>query len=400
VSDGGAKASPWSQRTQWDLAETPWAQELARLRAAGVPLWDLTASNPTQCGFAYDAESILAPLNDPLALLYEPDPRGLRIAREAISLYYRDHGATVDSEQIILTTSTSEAYSFLFRLLCDPGDEVLIGQPGYPLFDFLARLDDVRLVPYELFYDHGWHLDLEALRRCVTPHTRAIVVVHPNNPTGHFTRPADRAALEALCREHRLALIVDEVFLDYGLAGQPSGESFARGEHAVPTFVLSGLSKVAALPQMKAAWIACFAEGAVQADALQRLEVISDTFLSMSAPIQRSIPRWLSGRATMQQQIRQRVQANLAVLDDVLLDQKLMSRLDVEAGWYAVLRVPGLKPEEETALDLLLQHAVVLHPGGFFGFVGQGWLVVSLLAREEAVKGGTEALSEHFSGHS
>jgi alanine-synthesizing transaminase len=400
VSDGGAKASPWSQRTQWDLAETPWAQELARLRAAGVPLWDLTASNPTQCGFAYDAESILTPLNDPLALLYEPDPRGLRIAREAISLYYRDHGATVDAEQIILTTSTSEAYSFLFRLLCDPGDEVLIGQPGYPLFDFLARLDDVRLVPYELFYDDGWHLDLEALRRCVTPHTRAIVVVHPNNPTGHFTRPADRAALEALCREHRLALIVDEVFLDYGLAGQPSGESFAREEHAVPTFVLSGLSKVAALPQMKAAWIACFAEGAVQAEALQRLEVISDTFLSMSAPIQRSIPRWLSGRATMQQQIRQRVQANLAVLDDVLLDQKLMSRLDVEAGWYAVLRVPGLKPEEETALDLLLQHGVVVHPGGFFGFVGQGWLVVSLLAREEAVKGGTEALSKHFNGHS
>jgi alanine-synthesizing transaminase len=400
VSDGGAKASPWSQRTQWDLAETPWAQQLARLRAAGVPLWDLTASNPTQCGFAYDVESILAPLNDPLAVLYEPDPRGLRIAREAISLYYHDHGATVDSEQIILTTSTSEAYSFLFRLLCDPGDEVLIGQPGYPLFDFLARLDDVRLVPYELFYDHGWHLDLEALRRCVTPRTRAMVVVHPNNPTGHFTRPADRAVLEALCREHRLALIVDEVFLDFGLPGQPRGESFARGEHAVTTFVLSGLSKVAALPQMKAAWIACFAEGAVQAEALQRLEVISDTFLSMSAPIQHAIPRWLTGRVAMQQQIRQRVQTNLAVLDDVLLGQKLMTRLDVEAGWYAVLRVPGLKPEEETARDLVLQHAVVVHPGGFFGFVGQGWLVVSLLAREEAVKRGAEAISKHFKGHS
>jgi alanine-synthesizing transaminase len=254
VSDGGAKGSFWSQRTQWDLAETAWAQQLARLRAAGSPLWDLTASNPTHCGFIYDAESILAPLNDPLALLYEPDPRGLRSAREAVSLYYRDHGAAVDSDQILLTTSTSEAYSFLFRLLCDPGDEVLIGQPGYPLFDFLARLDDVRLVPYELFYDHGWHLDLEALRRSVTPRTRAIVVVHPNNPTGHFTRPADRAALEELCREHRLALIVDEVFLDYGVAGQPGGESFAVGEHAVSTFVLSGLSKVAALPQMKAAW--------------------------------------------------------------------------------------------------------------------------------------------------
>jgi alanine-synthesizing transaminase len=398
VSEGGSKGSSWSQRTQWDLAETPWARQLARLRAAGAPLWDLTASNPTHCGFAYDAESILGPLNDPLALLYEPDPRGLRLAREAVSLYYRDHGAAVDPEHIFLTTSTSEAYSFLFRLLCDPGDEVLIGQPGYPLFDFLAQLDDVRLVPYELFYDHGWHLDLEALRRSVTPRTRAIVVVHPNNPTGHFTRPADRAALEELCREHRLALIVDEVFLDYGLAGKPRGESFAMGEHAVPTFVLSGLSKVAALPQMKAAWIACFANGAVQAEALQRLEVISDTFLSLSAPIQCAIPAWLGGRATLQQQIRQRVQGNLAVLDAVLLRQKLMTRLDVEAGWYAVLRVPGLKPEEETALDLLLQRAVVVHPGGFFGFRGQGWLVVSLLGRE--VQAGAEALSQHFNGHS
>ena len=190
----------------------------------------------------------------------------------------------VDPEQIFLTTSTSEAYSFLFRLLCDPGDEVLIGQPGYPLFDFLARLDDVRLVSYELFYDHGWHLDLEALRRRMTPRTRAIVVVHPNNPTGHFT---DRGAgaIEALCREHGLALIVDEVFLDYGLDGHKR-ESFATGSHPVPTFVLSGLSKVAALPQMKAAWIACFAEG----EAMQRLEVISDTFLSMSAPIQCALP--------------------------------------------------------------------------------------------------------------
>ena len=211
------------------MGETPWARELARLRAAGAQLWDLTASNPTACGFAYDAASILEPLDDPEALRYEPDPMGLRPAREAVSRYYRDHGAGVDAEQIFLTTSTSEAYSFLFRLLCDPGDEVLIGQPGYPLFDFLAQLDDVRLVPYELFYDHGWHLDLEALRRRVTPRTRAIAVVHPNNPTGHFTRDTERAAIEALCLEHGLALIVDEVFLDYRHAGREAGQSFATG---------------------------------------------------------------------------------------------------------------------------------------------------------------------------
>ena len=383
---------PWSTRTQWDMGETPWASELARLRAAGAPLWDLTASNPTACGFSFDAGSILDPLNNREALLYEPNPRGLLPAREAVSRYYRDHGARVDAEQIFLTASTSEAYSFLFRLLCDPGDEVLIGQPGYPLFDFLARLDDVRLVPYELFYDHGWHLDLQALKRRITPHTRAIAVVHPNNPTGHFTPDKERAALEAVCREHGLALIVDEVFLDYGLRGHEAGYSFARGSHAVPTFVLSGLSKVAALPQMKAAWMACFAEP----EALQRLEVIGDTFLSMSAPVQLALPAWLSNRAQPQEQIGKRVEHNLANLDAILLRQTLVSRLDVEAGWYVVLRVPGLQSEEETALELLRKRGVVVHSGGFFGFSGQGWLVVSLLTPEGEFNAGVEAIVTHF----
>jgi alanine-synthesizing transaminase len=392
VGEGSAKRFPWSTRTQWDMGETPWASELARLRAAGTRLWDLTASNPTACGFAYDAASILGPLSDPAALHYEPNPRGLRPAREAVSRYYGDHGASVDPEQIFLTTSTSEAYSFLFRLLCDPGDEVLIGQPGYPLFDFLAQLDDVRLVPYELFYDHGWHLDLQALRRRITPRTRAIAVVHPNNPTGHFTRDKERAAIEGLCREHGLALIVDEVFLDYGLAGHEVGRSFAAGGHVVPTFVLSGLSKVAALPQMKAAWIACFAEQ----EALQRLEVICDTFLSMSAPIQHALPAWLSQRRAPQAQIRERLERNLATLDGILHRQTLVTRLEIEAGWYAVLRVPGLQREEETALELLLERAVVVHPGGFFGFSGQGWLVVSLLAPEGEFTAGMEAIAAHF----
>jgi alanine-synthesizing transaminase len=393
VRDSSEKRFPWSARTQWDMGETPWASELARLRAAGTRLWDLTASNPTACGFTYDAASILGPLSDPEALHYEPNPKGLRPAREAVSRYYHDHGARVDPEQIFLTTSTSEAYSFLFRLLCDPGDEVLIGQPGYPLFDFLAQLDDVRLVPYELFYDYGWHLDLQALRRCVTSRTRAVAVVHPNNPTGHFTRDKERAAIEGLCREHGLALIVDEVFLDYGLAGHGAGQSYATGGHVVPTFVLSGLSKVAALPQMKAAWMACFAEQ----EALQRLEVICDTFLSMSAPIQHALPTWLSQRGAPQGQIRERLERNLATLDAILRRQTLVTRLEVEAGWYAVLRVPGLRTEEETALELLLERAVVVHPGGFFGFSGQGWLVVSLLAPEGDFAGGVEAIAAHFS---
>jgi alanine-synthesizing transaminase len=387
----GTRRSPWSERTQWDLVETPWARHLARLRAEGVQLWDLTASNPTQCGFEYHAASLLAPLSNPAVLHYDPNPKGLRTAREAVSLYYRDHGAAVDPEQILLTTSTSEAYSFLFRLLCDPGDEVLIGQPGYPLFDFLARLDDVRLISYQLFHDHGWHLDLEALRRSITPRTRAVVIVHPNNPTGHFTRQADRAALQALCREHGLALIIDEVFLDYALPGY-AGESFAAGSHPVPVFVLSGLSKVAALPQMKSAWIAAFAP----AEALQRLEVISDTFLSMSAPIQSALPAWLAGRAAPQQQIKQRLHANLAALDAILNRQTLVTRLEVEAGWYAVLRIPGVQPEEQTTLDLLLNRGVVVHPGGFYGFPGHGWLIVSLLPTEPDFRKGIAGIVEHF----
>ncbi len=386
----------WSARTRWDLAETPWARELARLRRAGAHLLDLTASNPTRCGFAYDAAATLDPLSDQTALTYEPDPRGLRSAREAVSGYYRDHGASVDPDQIFLTTSTSEGYSFLFRLLCDPGDEVLIGQPGYPLFDFLAQLDDVRLTPYELFYDHGWHIDLEGLRRRVTARTRAITLIHPNNPTGHFTREAEREAIQTFCRDHGLALIVDEVFLDYHLPGTAVGESFVAGSHPVPTFVLSGLSKIAALPQMKVSWIACLADE-VDGTGADRLEVIADTFLSASAPIQCACAAWLGGRGVLQRQIRERVERNLGVLDSILSQWSLVTRLAIEAGWYAVLRVPGLQAEEQTAMDLLVQRGVVVHSGGLFGFPGQGWLVVSLLGQENEFQGGIEAICAHFS---
>jgi alanine-synthesizing transaminase len=389
----------WSARTRWDLAETPWARELARLRAAGAHLWDLTASNPTRCGFAYDAAAILDPLSDQTALTYEPDPKGLRSAREAVSRYYQDHGASVDPDQIFLTTSTSEGYSFLFRLLCDPGDEVLIGQPGYPLFDFLAQLDDVRLTPYELFYDHGWHIDLEGLRRRVTARTRAITLIHPNNPTGHFTREAEREAIQTFCRDHGLALIVDEVFLDYHLPGTAVGESFVAGSHPVPTFVLSGLSKIAALPQMKVSWIACLADE-VDGTGADRLEVIADTFLSASAPIQCACAAWLGGRGVLQRQIRERVERNLGVLDSILSQWSLVTRLAIEAGWYAVLRVPVLQAEEQTAMDLLVQRGVVVHSGGLFGFPGQGWLVVSLLGQENEFQGGIEAICAHFSTHS
>lgn len=379
----------FSTRTAWETTETELARALQERKRSGLPLFDLTASNPTRCGFAYDAESILAPLCVPGALDYEPDPRGMLAARSAVCRYYRDHEAMVGPEQVFLTTSTSEAYSFVFRLLCDPGDEILIAQPSYPLFDFLASLDHVRLVPYPLFYDHGWHLDLEGLRRGVTPRTRAIVVVHPNNPTGHFTKLHERKALEELCSVHGLALIVDEVFLDYPLT-EVSVQSFAAGSHSVLTFVLSGMSKIAGLPQMKAAWIAAFGPEAELTQALSRLEVIADTFLSMNAPVQCALPVWIEHRQNIQQQIFKRTAANLQTLDALLSAQSMVDRLHAEGGWYAVLRIPALREGEDLAVELVREHGVSLHPGSFFGFPGNGHLVVSLLPEEKEFRSGIE----------
>ncbi len=383
----------FSSRTAWDLDETQLARAVRERRASGLPLLDLTASNPTQCGFAYDEAGILAALGDPRAMAYDPDPRGMLRARQAVCRYYFERDVPVAPEQVLLTTSTSEAYSWLFRLLCDAGDEVLIAQPSYPLFDFLAQIEDVRLVPYPLLYDHGWQIDLEGLRQRITSRTRAIAVVHPNNPTGHWTR--ERAELESFCAEHGLALIVDEVFLDYAMPGS-AGRSFATGKHPALTFVLSGISKVAALPQMKAAWIAAFGPASELADALARLEVVADTFLSMNAPIQCALPTWLVAAGEIQDQIQTRTQANLRALDEAMARHPSVTRLDVEAGWYAVLRVPALGRDEDLAVRLIEEHGVSVHPGYFFGFSGEGWLVVSLLGPEAEFRAGAEAICGRF----
>jgi aspartate/methionine/tyrosine aminotransferase len=360
---------------------------------AGLPLADLTASNPTRCGFEYPSD-LLKALTPAQALDYDPQPRGLLAAREAVCAYYYDQGVSVDPAQIVLTTSTSEAYSYLFRLVCDPGSEILVPQPGYPLFDYLAVLDDVRVRPAPLVYDQGWQIDPEGFRRAITAQTRAIVVVHPNNPTGHFTKPWEAVELARLCREFELSLIVDEVFLDYSF-GQRSA-SFAADDLAptlsdVPVFVVSGLSKIAGLPQMKAAWIV--AKGPEHKAALDRLEVIADTFLSMNAPVQWALPRWLEGREAIQGQIRARTAANLAELDRQLTVLPVISRLDVEGGWYAILRIPALRPDEETVLALL-EAGVWVHPGYFFGLPEAGWLVVSLLGPEREFSTGVTALIE------
>jgi len=383
----------YSRKTDWNTEESELARAHRERLQAGLPVADLTASNPTRCGFVYP-DSLLEPLANPCALDYDPQPKGALAAREAVCAYYAAHGATLSPDQVILTTSTSEAYSFLFRLLCDPGDEILTLQPGYPLFDFLAGLDDIKLIPSTMVYDHGWQIDAEAIRRAMTPRTRAIVVVHPNNPTGHFTKTWEAAELASLCREFSLSLIVDEVFLDYGV--NPQTFSFTSGLPEVPAFVVSGLSKIAGLPQMKAAWIV--ATGAEHAQSLARLEVIADTFLSMNAPVQWALPLWLEGRQPIQAQIKERTAANLAQLDRQLGRAPSAQRLELEGGWYAVLRIPALQPDERTVRDLL-DRGVWLHPGYFFGMPESGWLVLSLLAPVDEFAAGVTLLVDYLRTH-
>ncbi|SPE26622.1 Aminotransferase, classes I and II [Candidatus Sulfotelmatomonas gaucii] len=380
----------FSQRTGWNTEESELARAHRLRLQAGLPIDDLTASNPTRCGFSYPA-GLLDALNDPRALDYDPQPKGLRIARQAVCEYYAGNGVVLDPDQLVLTTSTSEAYSFLFRLLCDPGSEIVIFQPGYPLFDFLAALDDVQLKPAPLIYENGWQIDFGGVRRAISDKTRAIVLVHPNNPTGHFTKPWEAGELARLCREFNLSLIVDEVFLDYGIGS--AGSSFASGLEGVPVFVVSGLSKVAGLPQMKAAWIV--ATGPERDQALARLEIIADTFLSMNAPVQWALRTWFEQRGQIQEQIRTRVAANLASLDRRLSALPALQRLKVEAGWYPVLRIPAIEPDEHTVLALLEQ-GVWLHPGYFFGMPESGWLVMSLLPQEEEFSNGLGILINYF----
>ena len=387
----------FSKRTNWNLEENAYTRALRGYREAGKQIFDLTASNPTTCGFQYDEAAILEALRDPASLRYEPEPKGMLTAREAVAGYYRERASVdVDPERLILTTGTSEAYSFLFRLLCEPGDEVLIAHPSYPLFEFLAEIQDVRLRPFQIVYDHGWQIDFHSLRQELNARARAIVLVHPNNPTGHFTAACEADELNAICAQHELALIVDEVFLDYELRAAPHKKrhgTFMQNDAAL-TFVLSGLSKIAALPQMKVGWIAASGPAGLVRESMARLEVIADTYLSLNAPLQCALPALLAQRGAMQKQVMARVESNLAELDRHIARQKSVSRLEVEGGWYAVLRVPAVRSDEELAIRLLEERGVLVHPGHFYDFAGEGYLVISLLAPRAEFAEGVRALLE------
>jgi aspartate/methionine/tyrosine aminotransferase len=468
----------FSERTNWKLAQNRLTEAIEQVRASGAKILDLTVSNPTRVGLHYDMKAILEALASERALDYDPQAKGLREARDAVARYYRERGAGdvasnvsmkgPDPERIVLTTSTSEGYSFVFRLLCNAGDELLVPKPSYPLFEFLADLQDVTLVPYPLIYEHGWQMDFHSMEKAVTKRTTGVVVVHPNNPTGSYVSESEREQLNEFCQERGLAVVVDEVFLDYGLknftlgakavmhdgsyrsagsAAPPKSASSSRssappqsgqrentgslhaaldrpspiqnlvrddngkdgrddkskpygsfaGNGDVLTFTLSGLSKIAALPQMKAAWIVTSGPEDRVAQAMARLEVIADTYLSMNAPVQWAVPALMEQRKDIQRQLLERVRANLAELDRQLAGQKACERLKIEGGWYAVLRVPVTRSDEELAIELVRDRHVLVHPGHFYDFPSDGYLVVSLIGAEGEFREGVSALLRYMS---
>ena len=380
----------FASRTNWRLEPNRFTRALEAHRASGKKLFDLTVSNPTECGLAYPEQEILAVLADRRALRYAPESKGLREAREAVAGYYTGRKgfagtgarevAKIDPEHILLASGTSEAYSHIFRLLCEADDEILVPAPSYPLFEFLADLADIRLVAYPLLYDHGWQIDFVSLRAAVTPRSRAVLVVHPNNPTGSFVKSREAAELGEICSAREMAIVADEVFLDYG-GGPETAQTFALQESAL-TFTLSGLSKICLLPQMKLAWTVVSGPQELVHTAVARLEIIADTYLSPSAPVQLALPKFLALRHGLQAQLQKRISTNLDALDSALRESKAVTRLEREAGWYGALRVPVTGTDEDLAVILLERWSVLVHPGHFFNFPRDGFLVLSLIAPE------------------
>jgi aspartate/methionine/tyrosine aminotransferase len=362
----------FSKRTDWDLSPNPIAVARQRLLASGAQLIDLTESNPTRCGFQYP-KGLLEPLADPRGLRYTPDPKGVLSAREAVARLYRAKGVDIGPENILITASTSESYSFLLRLLCDPGDKIAVPLPSYPLFEHLASLNDAGLSRYRLEYDRRWNLDLESLEKSLTPETKALVVVHPNNPTGSALTAQESQRVTALCEERRIPLIADEVFAEYLFSEAPR----SIGGKGL-SFRLGGLSKFLALPQMKLGWIAVTGPGDLAREALAKLEMIADTYLSAATPQQLALPAWLAESGALQRQINERLRENRSWLA-ARLKGKDVELLEADGGWNAVLRSAGWKEEEEIALRLLEKERLAVYPGYFFEFESRGSFVISLL---------------------
>jgi len=379
----------FSRRTPEDQRPNRLAAARARL---GEPAFDLTESNPTRCRLPYP-EDLLEALADPRGLAYRPEPKGPLEARAAVARQYLGWGAELDPERVVLTASTSEAYGFLMRLLADPGDRLLVPSPSYPLFDQLARLDAVSLVPYALDVDDGWRPDLDALA-AAPEGCRALVVVHPNNPTGSFILPEDAARLGELCHARGWALIADEVFLPYPLDGGPGADRSFAAMSSCLSFSLGGLSKSVGLPQLKLGWIAVSGPAGELPAALARLEYVADAYLSVSTPVALAAPRLLERGLPVQRAIAGRCRANLARLRELAGTTPAVTVLPAGGGWSAVLRVPSLLDDEGLAVLLLESAGVAVHPGYLFDLPGEGYLVLSLLPPEELFGEGVRRLLE------
>jgi aspartate/methionine/tyrosine aminotransferase len=380
----------FSSRFHWDLRPNRISQALAAKRAAGARILDLTESNPTHAGLHYPGEIVRA-FEDAAMLAYEPAPAGTPAARQAVSAWYAARGHTVPVGRILLTASTSEAYAYLFKLLTNAGDEVLVPRPSYPLFEFLADMESVTVRQYPLVYHGGWSIDLHAVEAALTPRTRAIVLVNPNNPTGSYVKRGELSALTSLCARRGIALISDEVFADYALAEDADRVATVAGVEECLAFSMSGLSKVAGLPQMKLGWLVVSGPAALRAEAWEKLEWIADTYLSVSTPVQCAAARLLAAGETVQRQIRQRASDNLAFARGAVAGSPA-NILAVEGGWYITLQVPRIHSEEEWTLQLLERADVLVQPGFFYDFESEAYLVVSLLAAPEIFRAGLARL--------
>jgi aspartate/methionine/tyrosine aminotransferase len=382
-----------SRRSDLGREHNAFSAALDRAKHAGRKLFDLTLSNPTSAGFPYDSAAILEALADPRLLHYAPEPLGLEEAREAVAAEWRKQGHAIDARRVFLTASTSEAYSVLLKLLCDPGDEVLVPRPSYPLLEHLSHLESVRLVSYALGYDGAWHVDLESLERARSPRTRAIISVSPNNPTGSFLKRDELAALSAL----GLPLISDEVFAAYPLTSSTRRATSVLESSSRLTFALGGLSKTAGLPQIKLAWTTVGGPSELVDQALERLEVLLDAYLSPSTQAQLALARLLRAGETTQRAVLLRCRENLAALDREL-HGSAATRLDVEGGWYAVLRLPETAPEERWVIELLERDDVVVHPGFFYDFAREPFVVLSLITPPPEFTEGVRRLAKRVAG--
>ena len=380
-------------RTNWPTTPSKLSARLKQLRREGAYVLDLTESNPTRCDFVYDTDAIRAALSAHEVIEYDPAPKGMRRAREAVAAYYEERGMPIPTDRILLTSGSSEAYAHCFRMLCEPGDEILAPQPSYPLFEFLADITGVELRHYPLFYDNGWSIDFDALKAALTPRTKAVLVVTPNNPTGQILHPKERDKLTRLALTRDFAIIADEVFLDFLWEEGTRAQTFDPRCLAL-TLTISGLSKISALPQMKLGWITVRGPVGVDADATARLEVMTDTFLSVSTPTQVAARALLEQRKLLQPQILKRIRQNLEFLDAKLSGRTPLTRLKADGGWYAVLRGPASVPDEERALHLLEHAGVHVHPGELFGFGRDGHLVISLITPHDLFREGVGRVVE------